>query len=162
MHAIDELGSLELDDALVALGVGPLIDGEGEIARAQEARHGTLEAVPGARFASARTQPVLVEAGIAAHVALARDVGHQEADGPVALGLEGEDAVIFEGTGEGCGEGEALAEEGGDLLGIGVAREHVVDQRTEPHETAADGLRLELEGLDEIVGGIRACGRAWG
>ena len=90
--------------------------------------------------------------GIAAHGAIGRHVGDDQPDRPVALGLQGEDAVIFERAGEQHGKGDRLAEHRRDRLGIGVLRQDPVDRRAEPHQAAAQRERVDLKRLDQIVG----------
>jgi hypothetical protein len=69
-----------------------LIDREGEIAGAEELRHG-----PG--FAE-RLHRLRVVLGITAHGAGRSDIGDHQPDRPVALGLEREDAFVFQRTGK--------------------------------------------------------------
>ena len=111
VHAFAQRRAVQLDDALVAVGVLALVDGEGEIAGAEQARHRR----PAPRCDIAATL-VGVELGIAAHRALAGDVGHHQLDRPVALGLQGEDALVFEGAGERRRQRHHLGQQLGDAV----------------------------------------------
>ena len=88
--AIGKGGADQFDDALIAVGEVTLVDGERQMARPQQARHGGF---------GLRRQAGGIELGVAAHGAGAGDIGHHQADGSVARRLQGEDALIFQGAG---------------------------------------------------------------
>ena len=150
MDAFDQGGAGQLDDALVALGMLALVDREGEVAGAEQARHREAGAGAGGQ----RRQPRGVELGIAAHVAAAGDVGDHQPDRPVALGLQGEDAVELERAGQRRGERQHLGQQLGDRLGIVMLRQHRIDQRPEPDQPAARAAALDLERLHLVGRGL--------
>jgi hypothetical protein len=127
MHALGERGAGQLDDALVALGMLTLIDGEGEIAGAQQARHRERTAFSGG---ADRGETLGVELGVAAHIAAAGNVGHHQPDRPIALGLQGEDAVIFERAGQCRRQRQHLRQQGRHVLGVAMPVEHALHQRS--------------------------------
>ena len=143
----------QLDDPLVAVGVLALIDSKGDIALAEQARHRQLgrarldRPCPGQHD----VQLCRIVLGIAAHSTIGRHIRHDHPDRPVALGLKGKDAVIFEGAGEQHGKGDRLSEHRRDRLGIGVLRQDAVDRRAEPHQAAAQRERIDLKRLDQII-----------
>ena len=81
MGGIRERAAIERHDALVTLGVRALIDGHGEIARAEQ---------------FARGQARRVEMGIGANEARCRELGDQKVDRPVGAGLKDEAALEFQ------------------------------------------------------------------
>ena len=150
MGAVGQGGAFEFGDSLVAFGVGALIDGE---------RHVTSAEQPGHRPAGVRRvlQAFRVETGVAAQGAVAGDVGHHHAERPVALGLQGEDSVVLEPTGERRGQCQGLGEHGGGGFGIAMAAEDGVEGGAEPYQPPAHAQRLHLKGLHEVAQG-RATG----
>jgi hypothetical protein len=56
-------------------------------------------------------EPLRVVLRIAAHRAVGLDVGDQQTHRAVALGLQGENAVVFERAGEQHREGDSFAEQ---------------------------------------------------
>ena len=148
LGAFGEGGADQFDDTLIALGVLALIDRKGDIAAADHLRH---------RRALAGAQADLPEAfcvvlRIAAHRALGRHIGDDEAHRPIAFRLQGEDAVIFERAGQHHGERDRLAENRRYRLGVIVLRQDAVDRRAEPYQSSAQRERVNAKGLDEIVG----------
>ncbi len=61
LHALHQIGADQLDDALITLGVLALVDGEGQIAAAEQARQ--------ARIGRQGRHRLGVELGVAAHAA---------------------------------------------------------------------------------------------
>ena len=149
MHAIGERRPGQLDDALIALGEIALIDGEGEMAGAQQAGNGGV-----ARGRQARR----IELGIAAQRSAAADIGDHQAHRPVAGGLQGEDALVFQGAGQQGRQPQHLGQEPGDRGGIVVAMQDLVGQRAQPRQTAPEALRFDLERQDQVVVDIHAGG----
>jgi len=135
--------ALKLDDALVALGVDALVDGEGHVALAHQG-------AGAGRSSAGRREARLVVFRIAAQLARRGHVRDQHADRPVALGLQGEDAVELQETGEHTGQRQKLAEQSGHRLRVVVAVQDRVDQRAHAHQAAAQGRDLEQEGLDLV------------
>jgi hypothetical protein len=89
---------------------------------------------------------------IAAHRARSRDIGDNQPDRPVALGLQRKDAVIFQHAREHDGQGDRLAEDRRHRLRIIMLRQDAIDSRPETHEAPAQRERIDAERLDQIVG----------
>ena len=84
---IDQRLAFERDDALVAVLVAARIDGHGDMAAAEQ------RALVAAALGLGERRIGLVEAGIAAHLAGRHEVGDQEIERPVGLGLQDELAL---------------------------------------------------------------------
>ena len=145
MHAFAQAGAFERDDALITLGMLALIDGEREIAGADQMRH--RECGVGAELGELGH----VELRIAADRAGGGDVGDHHADRPVALGLEREDALVFERARQRHGERDRLAQHGGNRRRIGMALQDGVDNRSQSHQPSAQAEGVDLERLDDVV-----------
>ena len=154
LRALGQVRAGQLDDALVALGILALVDRERDIAGADQLRHRRAAARLRHRPRRHRVEPVAVVLRIAAHRALGRDVGDDQPDRPVALGLQRKDAVIFELPGEHDGQGDRLAEHRRHRLRIVVLRQDAVDRRPQPHQAAAQCKRIDAKRLDQIVGSV--------
>ena len=148
LGAFREVAADQLDDALIALGVLALIDREGDIAGADQFRH--RRALPRRQVLFGEPRAVVLR--IAAHRALGRDIGDDEAHRPIAFRLQREDAVIFERAGQHHGERDRLAENRRYRFGVIVLRQDAIDRRAEPYQPAAERERVNAKGLDEIVG----------
>ena len=97
--------------------------------------------------------PLGIEAGIAAHLAVVGAVGDQQPDGPVAADLQAEPAGELEAAGQRAGQHQELAQQVGDRRRIVVRLEHVVDRAAQPHEPAAQLRALELERAQQVDSG---------
>ena len=150
--AIGQGGALESNDALVAFGMSALINGEGQIATAQQAGYRST-AIDGAVVARRRNRRHLVgvESGVAAQVTGAGDIGDNGPHGAVSLGLERENTVVFQRPGEAGGERQDLRQQTRHRLGIAVAGQHRVDRRPQPHAAPAQAKGLDLKGQNQIV-----------
>ena len=155
VRCVLQILALERDDALIAGGIRPLVDGHGEVpATEQRSRIGRAR---GDGVGDARS----VEAGAGAHLAGRGVVDDQHADRPVALGLQDEAAVEFQRRAEQHREHDRLAQQLRYRCGIVVPREDGVDRRTEAHDPPAQVERLDLKGQDGVVfrGRSRRTGR---
>src|SRR6185437_296521 len=153
MGAFGQRRTLQLDDALIAIGMLALVDGEGEMAGAQQARHRIAEtACAGRRRLDRFREPLGIILRIAAYRAGAGHVGDQQADRPIAARLQGEDAVIFERARQSRGERDRLAQHQRHRFRIVVTLQYLIQYRAEPHETAAQPGPVDLKRLDKIVG----------
>ena len=112
------------------------------------------EQLPGAGLAGRDRlrDPLLVEAGAAAHAAGGAEIDHQHAHRPVGLGLQDEAALELEHRAEHDREHDRLAQELGNRQRIGVAAQDGVDQRPEPHHPAAQVEAFDRERQDDVVG----------
>ena len=145
VHRVDEAGSDNLDEALVAFGIRPLVDREGKMSGADQARRRG----PGGDH---RGQALAIVLRIAAHRAIGGDiVRDQQLDRPVGARLQRQDAVELEHRGDRRGENDEFAEPRRDGVGIVVPAEDGIDRRAQPHQPAAQPVRLDLEGLNEVV-----------
>ena len=86
LGALGEGRADQLDDRLVTLGVLPLVYRKGDIARPDQVRH-RRAVTPAGAARHRRLQPLCIVLRIAAHRALGRDVGDDQAHWPVALCL---------------------------------------------------------------------------
>ena len=145
MRAVGQAGAFQGAYALVAFAVRPLVDGERQVAGPEQARHRAAGAAPG------RIDALRVEAGVAAHVPLVGDVGDDHAQGAVALGLQGEDAVEAQGVGEHRRQGQGLGHHAGHPHRIAVGAEDRLQGRTQAHQLAAQAEGLDAEGLDQVA-----------
>ena len=134
-----ERAALDGDDALVAVLLA-LVDGEGEVAGAEEGFGGGGGVVgqQGCEFFA-------VGDGVAAQFAGVGAVGEQHGDRAVALRLQAERAAEFQRGGEAGGESEGLADEAGDDRVVVVAGEQGLGERAEADEAAADRALREEE-----------------
>ena len=139
-------GAVELDDALVALHVLALVDGEREHAAAQQ----LLRTVLG-REATASASLLVVEAGIGAQRVRRREVGDQHVDRSVGAGLQDELAAELQRRAEQHGQHADLGEQARHRLGIVVARQDLVEHRPELDDAAAHVERSDLERHDMVV-----------
>ena len=88
---VGQTGTGDGDNALVAVGGGALIDGEGEIALAQQGARRGVRA-----FGQHRRQTLGIGLGVAAQRATIGAIGQQHADRAVALHLQTECAAKFQ------------------------------------------------------------------
>ena len=116
VRGVFQRAAFERDQALVAVHVGALVDGHGEMAVAEQ------RAGIGLAGGDRRGDAILVEARAGAHLAGRGEIHHQHAHRPVGLGLQDEAAVDLQGRAEHDGEHHRLAQQLGDRLRIGVAR----------------------------------------
>ena len=140
-----EILALERDDALVAGHVGALVDGHGEMTMAQQRAR-----IGGTRCDGGR-DPRGVEAGAGAHLAGRGVVDDQHADRPVALGLQDEAALEFQGRAEQHREHDGFAEKLRDRHRIAMTRQDGVDGRPEAYHPPAQVERFDLKGQDRVV-----------
>ena len=138
-------GAVELDDALVALHVLALVDGEREHAAAEQLLRTVVAG------SDRLGQPLAVEAGIGAQRVRRREVGDQHVDRPVGAGLQDELAAELQRRAEQHGEHADLGEQAGHRLGIVVARQDLVEHRPELDGAAAHVERPDLERHDMVV-----------
>ena len=140
---VGEGGAFDRHDALVAIHVGALVDGEGEIAGAEQGGGGGV-LVGGQELG----ELVGFGAGIAAERAGFGAIGEQHGHRAVPFRLEGKGAAELERAGEAGREGERLARERGDARVVVMAREQRVGERAEADQAAADGAAGQEEGRD--------------
>ena len=146
MRGVFQRAAVERHQALVAVHVGALVDGHGEMALAEQ-----RAAVRLAR-SDRRGDTVLVEAGAGAHLVGRGEIDHQHAHWAVALRLQNEAAVDLQRCAEHDGEHHRLAQELGHRIRIGMTFENLVDERPQPHHAAAQIEAAHLEGHDGVVG----------
>ena len=128
------------DDALVARGFTAAIDGEGEVAVAEQvAVLGRLR------------QALGIVAGEGADAVGRVEIDHQHVDEAVALRLQLEAPLHLQRGAEQHGEGRRLADEAGHRRRVLVLAQDVVDAGAEPHHAAAHVERLDGEGQDAVV-----------
>ena len=147
VRGVFERAAVERDQSLVAAGVGPLVDGHGEVAFAEQGA--AVGRVVGDRRRDAR----LVETRAGAHLAGRGEVHHQHAHRAVALRLQDEAALDLERRAEHDGEHHRLAQELGDRRRIGVLLQDLVHHRPEPHHAAAQIELGHFERHHGVVGG---------
>ncbi len=94
----------------------------------------------------------MIELRVAAHGAGCGDVGDHQPDRPVALGLEREDAVVFERARQRHGERDGLAQQRRHRFGIVMPGQDLVERRPKPHQPPAQAEGVDLERLNEVVG----------
>ncbi len=99
-HAIGHIAAGQLDNALIPLGMGTLVDGKGQIATAKDGGEARLMGRPVdtgeiAEIFLHRRQLFLIEFGITTDRPAAGHIDDHHGDRPVTAGLEREDAVIF-------------------------------------------------------------------
>ena len=129
---LGEVAALDGDDALMAVLVRPLIDGEREIAAAEKLigrRRGV--------GAQQRLELLRFGTGIAAQRAGVGAVGQQHRHRAVALRLHAERAAELQRGGQRRGQRQRLAGEPGDRRMVGMPGQQRVRQRPEPHQAAA-------------------------
>ncbi len=142
LNRIVKARAAQLDDALVALGVGALVDGEGDVALAQK--------LPQVLAFALAFESFRLVVGIAAQSAVGGHVGHHHGDRSIALGLEREDALELQQGAERRRERQHLGEKRGHRLRIGMARQHLLHRVAQLDEAAANAGRLHHEGLDLV------------
>ncbi len=147
MRGLLQRRAVELDDALIALRVVALVDGERQHALPEQ-RSGRGFARAGQRF-----EAVGVEAGIGAQRARRREIGDQHVDRPVGAGLQDELALELQRRAEQHRDHAGLGQKARDRLGIVVPAENRVEQRPELDDAAAHVERADLEGHDMVVAG---------
>ena len=143
--------AIERDDALVAVLVGAAVDGHGDVALAQQR---TLVA---AALGFGEAGVGLVEVGIAAQLARRHEVGDQEIERAVGLGLQDElgPGLGLERGAQHGGQRQRLAQRMTDGLRVGMPRQHGVDHRAQPDD-AADHVRPHrAERQHQIVARLR-------
>ena len=154
MRGVLEVLALERDDALIAGGIRPLVDGHGEMPATEQRPAIGRARCDGGGDARA------IEAGAGAHLAGRDVVDDQHPHRPVALGLQDETALEFQGRAEQHREHDRLAQKLRHRGWIAVTRENRVDGRTEAHDAPAQVERLDLERQDRVIGGgRRRCAR---
>ena len=146
MRRVFQRPAVERDQPLIAVHVGALIDGHGEMP-APEQR-------PGARCAHRDRigDLLLVEARAGAHLVGRGEIHDQHAHRSVGLGLQDEAAFELQRGAEQHAEHDRLAEELGDRLRIIVAGEDRVHRRPQPYQATAQVERRHLERQDRVVG----------
>src|SRR3546814_17460611 len=106
----------------------------------------------------------LVEAGIAAHLAVGGHVDHHHAQRPVAAGLQGEHAVVLDEAGEAAAERQHLGEQARHRRRIVVAGQAVVADALQPPPPAADSGGPHEQGLPLVtlpIGRATCMAREW-
>ena len=126
--------------ALVGLAQVGQVQGEGELAVAEEVGYG-------------RIGHVGLGLGHAAQAQLLVAVDDEEVDRAAALELEGHAAGLLEIGGDEDGDGGHLAQETGDRGGIVASGQHFLPGAVELDEGATDVEVLEQEGADDVGGG---------
>ena len=139
--------AIEIDDPLVTLRVLALIDSEGEVSGAEQAGHRVNRAGPSLQ----PRERLGIELSIAAHGTFGCHIGDHEPDRPIALGLQGEHALVFKRARQQHGERDGFAQHLGNRFGIVVATDDFIHGAAEPGKPAAQGGGVYLEGADEIV-----------
>ena len=147
MRGVLQVLALERDQALMAGGVGTLVDGHGEMARAEQRAAVILAG------SDCSGDAVLVETGQGAHLAGCGVVDHQHAYRPVALGLQDETAFELKHRTEQDREHDCLAQEPRDRRGIGVPAQNGVDRRTKPQHAPTQIESRHFKRQDRVVGG---------
>ena len=99
-----------------------------------------------------------VVAAVAAQRALGVVVGDDVGHRPVALRLHDQPAVELQAGADQGGQRAGLAQQVGDGVGIVVAGQDLVDDRSQPREAAAHGLVFDLERRDQVVEGHESLG----
>ena len=135
-----EVAAVQRNQALIAVGVGALVDGHGQMAFAEQ-RPG-VGLARRARLRNARS----IEARVGAHPVGGVEVDDQHADRPVALRLQNQAAFDLDDRAQHDGEDDRLTKQLGDGRRIIVAGQDVVDQRAQPNDTATQIERGHLEG----------------
>ena len=147
VRRVFQRAAIERDQALVAAGVGALVDGHGEMAFAEQ------RAGVGLAGRNRRRDAILAEARAGPHLAGRGEVDHQQAHRAVGLGLQDEAAIDFQRRAEHDGEHHRFAHQLGDRLRIIVLLQDLVDHRPKPHHAAAQIERGHFERHDGVVGG---------
>ena len=124
------------DDALVAGHVGALVDGEREMAAAEQLRR---RGAP----RPTRGEPLGVEARIGAHAVGRLEIDDQHVDRAVGARLQLKAAFELQRSAQQDGQHDHLAHQPRHRRGIGVAFEDAVDDGPEAHDAAA-----RIEGFD--------------
>ena len=140
-----ERTALERHDALVAVHVGALVDGHGEVALAEQLARLGLAALGGL------DQRVMVEAGIAAKAIGGVEIDHQQVHRPVRLRLQDELAFELQRRADQRGERDGFAQQPGDRRGVVVAVEDGVDGLAQPDHAAAAVEVVQGKGQDDVV-----------
>ena len=122
---------------------GALVDGEGEIAAAEQ-----LAAAGDGSARAAGLELLRLGAGIAAQRAGVGAVGEQHRHGAVALGLHAERAAEFQRRGERRRQRQRLAESRGHGRMVVVAGQQRVGERAEPDQAAAHRPARQVERRD--------------
>ncbi len=147
LRRLGQRAALERHDALIALLRQRLVEGDGEIALAEQSGEVAM--------ARKLAEPVGVEADIAPQLAAAIVADEQIDDPALGLRLDGELALgLLEHRAEQGGQHQRLGQDAGDRRRIIVRREDLVEQRPEPHQPAARVAagNGEAERLVEIGG----------
>ncbi len=149
MGGLGQRVARQIHDALIPLHLFALrVDGEGEVTLAQQQGHqGAVAARPDFQA----FQPFGVETGITTQMPRRAAIGHQGRDRAVALGLQREDAIEFQGRGHGGGQRHRLGQQMRHRLGIGMPAQDAVDRRAQPHQAAAHVALLDLERQRQVV-----------
>ena len=113
--------AVERDQALIAVHVGALVDGHGEVALAEQRAASRLAC------RDCRGHAVLVEARAGAHFVGGDEIHDQHAHRTVALRLQNETAIDLQRRAQHHREHQRFAQELGDRLRIGVPRKDFVD-----------------------------------
>ena len=111
VRGVFQRAAIERHQALVAAGVGALVDGHGEMALAEQ------RAGVGLAGRNRRRDAILAEARAGAHLAGRGEVHHQQAHRAVGLRLQDKTAVDLQGRAEHDGEHHRLAQQLGDRRG---------------------------------------------
>jgi hypothetical protein len=142
-----ERRTLERNDALVALRMFTLVDGQRQHAVAQQF----------ARRISARSDrighPIGIEARIGAQRLRRREIGDDHIHRTVGTRLEDELALKLQRRSEQHGDEAGLGHEARDRLGIIVPEQDLVEQRTELDDTPTHVERADLERHHVVIAG---------
>ena len=150
---LGQAAAFQRHDPLVALAGQSLIEGDRQIALAEQGEERGLARLLG--------EPLGIEADIAAQLAVPIIADEQVDDAALGLGLEGELAArILQRRAEQGGEHEGLAQRARDRGGIIVGGQYLAEHRPEPDqpparvaggEREADGIVQARRGGDRLL-----------
>ena len=132
--------AFQRDDALVALHLAALVDGECEVALAQQ-----LGGRGRGRAGHQGCKLLLVGPCVAAQRAFLRAIGQQHGNRAVALGLQRKAAAVFQGAGQARRECQRLAGQLRHFRRVLVPAEQGVGQGAEADQPAAHRAVRQVE-----------------
>ncbi len=145
MRGLFEVAAFQRHQPLIPAHVGPLVDGHGEMAVAEE--------LAGLRFTGRNRcrHAIGIEPGAGPNLARRSEVDHQHAHRTVGLGLQDKAALNFQRRAEHDGEHDGLAEQFCHRRGIIVAGQDSIDSRAQPDDAAAQIERFHRKRQDHVV-----------
>ena len=143
-----QIGPVQSDHALVLVLVGPVIDGHGEGALAQETAHHLLSR---RRVRQHGLHGFAVDLGKAAHAFTGNVFRHDETDRAGPVGLDDQAAIEFQGIPDQGRNDHRFAQQAGDRHRIGVSREDLVQRTAQAAGPTSHGPTLHLVGGNNIV-----------